>query len=146
MYRIGQFAKLAGVSRRTVDYYTKLGLLEPVRSESNYRYYNQDALIRLKLIEMLKSQRLTLEEIKGQIEYISNVMNSDKKKYSQRAIDIQYLKDQFKVLETQLGQLQPMVTNMEAGQAAAMTKQVLIQSMTIIQSLLLYINEAALFL
>jgi hypothetical protein len=66
-YKIGDIAQLAGVSRRTIDYYTKLGLLQPIRSENNYRYYTRHTLARLKIIEALKAQRFTLDEIREQI-------------------------------------------------------------------------------
>jgi len=43
---------------RTIDYYTQIGLLSPVRrSPSNYRYYGDDALIRLRWIERLKAEK-----------------------------------------------------------------------------------------
>ncbi len=43
------------VTKRTVDYYTNIGLLKAERSASNYRFYNEEALKRLYLIEKLKS-------------------------------------------------------------------------------------------
>ncbi|OPX85950.1 MAG: Mercuric resistance operon regulatory protein [Pelotomaculum sp. PtaB.Bin013] len=70
---------MAGVSKRTVDYYTNLGLLEPVRSARNYRYYTEEALIRLKLIEGLKEKRLTLEEIKERLNLLDgNLLEAGK--------------------------------------------------------------------
>jgi len=42
-------------------------LLSPIRSESNYRYYSDETLLRLKIIEVMKAQRFTLEEIKEQL-------------------------------------------------------------------------------
>lgn len=64
-YRIGELAKAARVSTRTIDFYTRLGLLEPeCRSEGNYRLYPQEALDRLRLIQELKQQHFTLEEIR----------------------------------------------------------------------------------
>ena len=39
LYKIGELAKIADVSPRTIDYYTKLSLIEPEkRSDTNYRY------------------------------------------------------------------------------------------------------------
>ncbi|MEW6064947.1 MerR family transcriptional regulator [Desulforamulus profundi] len=146
LYKIGELAELAGVSRRTIDYYTNLGLLKPARWESKYRYYSQDSLLRLKLIESMKNQRLTLDEIKERIEALDYALSRGTKQSQRRSLDIDYLKGQFKQLETQLAQLQPMVSNMDANQAAVATKQVLMQSMTVIQSLLLYINEVSPFI
>lgn len=62
--KIGELAKLAGVTNRTVDYYTNLGLLEFNRSESNYRYYSNVMVDRIKEIEQLKQEGMHLNEIK----------------------------------------------------------------------------------
>ncbi|MED4812946.1 MerR family transcriptional regulator [Bacillus atrophaeus] len=67
-YRISELAALAGVTKRTVDYYTNLGLLTPARSCSNYRYYDENALKRLMFIVDCKQQRLALSDIKDRLE------------------------------------------------------------------------------
>ncbi len=67
-YRIGELAQIAQVTKRTVDYYTNLGLLAPVRSCSNYRYYDEHALKRLQLIVLCKQQRLALSDIKSRLD------------------------------------------------------------------------------
>ncbi|MGE6630815.1 MerR family transcriptional regulator [Bacillus sp. NPDC077027] len=67
-YRIGELAQIAQVTKRTVDYYTNLGLLAPVRSCSNYRYYDENALKRLQLIVCCKQQRLALSDIKSRLD------------------------------------------------------------------------------
>lgn len=67
-YRISELAALAGVTKRTVDYYTNLGLLTPARSCSNYRYYDENALKRLIFIVDCKKQRLALSDIKDRLE------------------------------------------------------------------------------
>lgn len=141
MYKIGEIADLAGVSRRTIDYYTKLGLLKPLRSESNYRYYSEDTLIRLKLIEGLKEKRLILEEIKEHFRLLDNVLIQNKSSCENHPVDLGTLQGQVKQLENQLAQLQPAAAGLEPKQAALLTKQILIQSTTLIQSLLLYIHQ-----
>jgi len=62
--RIGKVAELSGLSSRTIDYYTQIGLLEVQRSSSNYRLYPEDVLETLKRIKILKQQRMSMEEIK----------------------------------------------------------------------------------
>ncbi|PJN90947.1 hypothetical protein CVN76_01415 [Bacillus sp. mrc49] len=57
-------AEMAKVTKRTVDYYTNLGLLKAERSASNYRYYSLGELERLRLIERYKRKNLSLEDIK----------------------------------------------------------------------------------
>jgi len=48
--------------------------------------------------------------------------------------------NQVKQLENQIIQLQPIIINMESNQVALSAKQKMLQSMALIQALLLYIN------
>ncbi|WP_404409644.1 MerR family transcriptional regulator [Jeotgalibacillus malaysiensis] len=61
---MGTVAKRSGLSTRTIDYYTQIGLLPFERSASNYRLYPESVLETLKEIQLLKDQRMTLDEIK----------------------------------------------------------------------------------
>jgi MerR family copper efflux transcriptional regulator len=63
-YRISELATLCGVSPRTIDYYTRRGLLAPTeRSAGRQRRYDERAVQRLHLIKELQAERLTLREI-----------------------------------------------------------------------------------
>lgn len=68
LLRIGEVAKLSGLSSRTIDYYTQCGLLSVQRSDSNYRLYTEDVLQTLERIKLLKSRRLSILEIKQALE------------------------------------------------------------------------------
>jgi len=62
--RIGEFAKQAGVTPRTVRYYESLGLLSPNEREgAGFRYYTDVELAKLQKINALKELGLSLEEI-----------------------------------------------------------------------------------
>ena len=62
--RIGEIASRAGVSRRTVDFYTGLGLLTPVRrSGGNFRLYQPTDVQRIAAIRQLEAQGIRLDEI-----------------------------------------------------------------------------------
>jgi len=64
MYLIQQFAKLAGVTVRTLHHYDRLGLLSPKqRTESGYRLYTTDDLVRLERIMVLRYLGLSLRQI-----------------------------------------------------------------------------------
>lgn len=53
--KVGEVARRAGVSTRTVRYYEELGLLEPSgRSQGGFRLYTESDLERLMVIEELK--------------------------------------------------------------------------------------------
>ncbi len=61
---IGQLAKLAKVSNRTVRYYEELGLIVPQHRGSNrYRYYDESHVDRLRLVKMLQESGFALKEI-----------------------------------------------------------------------------------
>jgi len=63
--RIGEIAKKAGVTVRTLSYYDKEGLLSPSgSSESGYRLYTDRDLAKLMQILMMKKLGFTLNEIK----------------------------------------------------------------------------------
>lgn len=64
LYSTGQFAKLAGVTIRTIRYYDKIGLLKPSKILDNgYRQYCNQDLITLQKILSLKELGFSLEEI-----------------------------------------------------------------------------------
>lgn len=63
LFRIGQVAETTGLSKRTIDYYTSLGLLTSERTASGYRLYDESVIHQIEKIEYLKSQRLSLQEI-----------------------------------------------------------------------------------
>lgn len=63
--RIGDFAKLTGVTVKTVLHYHKVGLLAEVsRTANGYRLYGAAELNRMRSIKHLKSLGLSLEQIK----------------------------------------------------------------------------------
>ncbi len=64
LLKIGELAARAGVSIRTVDYYTTLGLISPAqRTASNYRLYRADDVERINLVQRLEVHGLPLEDI-----------------------------------------------------------------------------------
>jgi MerR family transcriptional regulator, thiopeptide resistance regulator len=66
VYTVNQLAKLAGVSVRTLHYYDQIGLLKPSSLGGNgYRYYEEDALLKLQQILFYRELELSLDEIKS---------------------------------------------------------------------------------
>ena len=63
-YSVKQLSELVGVSIRTLHHYDKIGLLKPAMlSESNYRYYGRDEMLRLQQILFYKELEFPLKEI-----------------------------------------------------------------------------------
>lgn len=65
MYRISELAKKAGLSRSTLLYYEKQGLLHGARQANGYRLYSDNDVQRLYLLQQLQAGGLTLKECKS---------------------------------------------------------------------------------
>lgn len=64
MYTVKQMAEMAGVSVRTLHYYDEIGLLNPSRvGQNGYRYYDDDAVLRLQQILFYREMDLELAQI-----------------------------------------------------------------------------------
>lgn len=65
VFRVGELAKRTGVSVRTLHHYDAIGLLTPShRSESRYRLYDREDVVRLQEIKSLRQLGFSLEEIR----------------------------------------------------------------------------------
>jgi DNA-binding transcriptional MerR regulator len=67
MYRIGEFARIAGVSAKMLRFYDEIGLLKPERTDpvTRYRYYAPRQLIALAEILACRDMGLSLAEVAG---------------------------------------------------------------------------------
>ncbi len=64
-YSIGQVAELCQISRKTLRYYEKIGLLIPDKvADNGYRYYDESTLLTLPVIRYYKQMGFKLDEIK----------------------------------------------------------------------------------
>jgi DNA-binding transcriptional MerR regulator len=65
MFTVKQLSKLAGVTPRTLHHYDDIGLLKPSRiGENGYRYYGEEALLKLQQILFYRELDFPLEEIR----------------------------------------------------------------------------------
>jgi MerR family copper efflux transcriptional regulator len=69
-YTIGEFARMLGLSPRTIDFYTRQGLLHPEQSGRGhgYRRYNEEDRRRVSLIKQLQAKKFSLQEIRQALE------------------------------------------------------------------------------
>jgi DNA-binding transcriptional MerR regulator len=65
MFTVGEFSRLARVSKRLLRYYDEIGLLKPVHTDkfTGYRYYSAEQMPRLNRILALKDLGLSLDQI-----------------------------------------------------------------------------------
>ena len=67
--KIGDLARITGLSIKTIRYYERRGLLEqPPRTEGGYRLYGPEEVARLRFVQRAKLLGLTLEEIRELVE------------------------------------------------------------------------------
>ena len=65
MFTVKQLSRMAGITPRTLHYYDEIGLLKPSRVGTNgYRYYGEDALLRLQQILLYRELDMPLDDIK----------------------------------------------------------------------------------
>lgn len=89
MMTVKEVSKLTGVSVRTLQYYDKIGLLQPAAyTESGYRIYNEACLERLQHILLFKELQFSLKEIKE----ILNSSDFDRNRALEQQIELLTLK------------------------------------------------------
>jgi MerR family transcriptional regulator, copper efflux regulator len=134
LYRIGEIAKLKNISKRTIDYYTQIGLLNPIRTDSNYRLYNEECLQILTMVEHYKNLNMPLEEIKSSIELIKSDNTIDKQKVEKHVEQIasimQHLKEEINVME-------PILQKLNNQQKESLVNKLSSEGVTLAQTLLL---------
>jgi DNA-binding transcriptional MerR regulator len=126
--KIGELAEMANVTKRTVDYYTNLGLLKAERSASNYRYYSVGELERLRRIEGYKRENLSLEDIK-------EILKKDKEAASAIEAKGLQLKNKMDGLNEELQEFISLIEK-DGKSELLLKKQISRESMALIQSLL----------
>ena len=68
-YTIGELARRADVPTSTVRYYERAGLLRPAgRTASNYRFYGEESVERLRFIRTAQATGFTLQDITSLLE------------------------------------------------------------------------------
>lgn len=85
VYKVHEIADIAGISVRTLHYYDEIGLLIPTeKTEAGYRLYNDDDIIKLQQILMLKELGFPLKQIKNLS--TRNVLSDQKVLIAQRTV------------------------------------------------------------
>lgn len=65
MFTVKKLSSMAGVTPRTLHHYDEIGLLKPSRiGENGYRYYGEEALLKLQQILFYRELDISLDEIK----------------------------------------------------------------------------------
>ncbi|MFF2262737.1 MerR family transcriptional regulator [Lysinibacillus fusiformis] len=128
--KIGELAEKTGITKRTIDYYTNIGLLVAERSATNYRYYDPFMIERLQFIEQRKQQGLSLVEIQHEL----NITPYEE-------IDVQTLRLKMQDLEHDVASLLEQMNQQDDKKIETIKKNVSPESIALMQSLLLLIHN-----
>lgn len=89
----GEFAKLACTTKRTIQYYDKLGILEPFKiNTKGYRYYRQEQILDFQVILLLRTLGLPLRDVKEHLSKDKSLKDLFKQKKYKVRDEIRYLK------------------------------------------------------
>ncbi|AJS59425.1 MerR family transcriptional regulator [Paenibacillus sp. IHBB 10380] len=131
LYRIGELAREANISERTIDYYTKLKLIVPeMRTKKNYRLYNHETLSRLSRINQLKQEKYTLEEIRESLDK----WNTDPEE-THVTEKLTHLEIHLLQLEREVREISPLIEQMKPVQAKRMLMNLLPQGAACMEAL-----------
>ncbi|MED1202957.1 MerR family DNA-binding transcriptional regulator [Heyndrickxia acidicola] len=133
---MGELAALANVSKRTIDHYTRLGLLQAKRTKSNYRLYGIDAITDLHFIEEGKRMHLPLETIRKRLELKKNILVNEEDFEQQ----VDHLAEQMSQLYIELSGITPVLQKLNPEQKEAITNKLAVTSTALMKSLDLLTN------
>ncbi|MGA5688157.1 MerR family transcriptional regulator [Cytobacillus pseudoceanisediminis] len=65
LYSIQEVSRILGISKDTLRYYDRIGIVSPTREENRYRRYSKEDLIDLMNIQIMQYADFSLDEIRG---------------------------------------------------------------------------------
>jgi DNA-binding transcriptional MerR regulator len=108
---IVDIARIAGTTSRTLRHYGDVGLLEPSRIGANgYRFYDDEALVRLQRILLLRQLGLGIPAI-------SEVLEGQRDDVQALRTHLELLEQERARLARQIASVESTLTNMEGGEA-----------------------------
>ncbi|WP_018756018.1 MerR family transcriptional regulator [Paenibacillus terrigena] len=67
LYSIQEASQILGISKDTLRYYDRIGIVSPSRKDNRYRRYSKDDLIDLMNIQIMQYADFSLDEIRGKL-------------------------------------------------------------------------------
>lgn len=113
--KIGELAAASDTAVETIRYYEREGLLpEPARTESNYRTYRDEHLVRLRFIRQARNLDMSLDEVRVLLRFkdsprencgdVNAVLDEHIDHVSRRLKELRGLEKELKALRAQCGE------------------------------------------
>ncbi|NIP18036.1 MAG: MerR family transcriptional regulator [Xanthomonadales bacterium] len=119
MLSVSKLGRKFGLSRATILYYEKEGLLEPaVRAANGYRYYGEEEIERLRRITGYRSYGVPVSDIR---ELLQRESNAEIERVLRKRFD--KLEQEIGVLREQQRALVRILERSDLGRSSAMTKE-----------------------
>lgn len=119
------------MSKRTIDYYTKIGLLHPRRSDSNYRLYDEEAVEAIELVKRYKKVNCPLNEIKDIIDMMQSKTLSNKS----LEMHVEHIAQLMQNLEKEIKDMQQLMDHMNGKQRAIIMEKLSKQCANLVKAL-----------
>ncbi len=118
-YTIGEFARLLGVSPRTIDFYTRQGLLHPGQTGSGhgYRHYSEEDRRRVALVKRLQTRKFSLQEIRQALNSSRKDAPSAVESMEKVAVDLERLRELVRETQSSASNLDQPAMRMVATEA-----------------------------
>jgi DNA-binding transcriptional MerR regulator len=131
-YRIGELAHLTEVNPRTIDFYTREGLLEALErsGSSQHRYYPSTAIDRLRLIKQLRARSMSLAQIRA---YLDGLQQPERREVLQT---LRSVCQQIDHLKQQLEDVGPVVAGSDRAMVLGMTAEAMQKMATLTAALM----------
>ncbi len=111
-----------------------MGLLKCGRSRNNYRYYHEEALADLKLIEQCQQMKMTLHEIKDRM----ILLKSNQVDQSVLEKQVKHIRNEMKHLHNELHEVLQAMDTLGDEDKKRMLKQVSPQALALFQTLMVF--------
>jgi DNA-binding transcriptional MerR regulator len=109
-WSIHQIARAAGTTSRTLRYYGQVGLLTPSRIGNNgYRFYDEDALLRLQRILLLRELGLGIPEI-------TRVVGGEQDPVAALGLQLRFLRAEMDRLGRQIASVEATLLKLKGGE------------------------------
>ena len=95
-YSVGDVSTACNVSKKTLRYYDKIGLINSERDDSNnYRYYSSESLLAVPVIKFYKQMGFKLDEMKEFIEgNVKNVYRTMQRSFNSKINELEVTQEE----------------------------------------------------